>query len=70
MLAGAGLEKNRKRCLFPKEVFPLPHSLLQDVMLKFPLSPKEENPRVVTRHKEVTLFLEAPFLKMSGEEGD
>lgn len=44
---GAGLEGSKKRRLFPKEVITLPNSLLGDVMLKFPLSLKEENLRVV-----------------------
>lgn len=51
-LSAAGLERSKKRHLLPKEVITLPHSLLQDVKLKFPLSPKEGNPRIVTKHEE------------------
>jgi len=50
--AGDGLERSKTRHLFPKEVISLPHSLLQDVMLKFPLSPNEENLQVVTKNEE------------------
>lgn len=55
-LAGAGLERSAKRHLFPKEVITPPYSL-QDVMLEFPLSPKAENPRVLTKHKQTVSIL-------------
>lgn len=59
-IATAGPERSKKTCLFLGKVITLLHSLLQDIMLKFPLSLKEENPLVVTKHREITSVSGSP----------
>lgn len=59
-IATAGPERSKKTFFFLGKVITVLHSLLQDIMLKFPLSLKEENPLVVTKHREITSVSGSP----------
>lgn len=52
-LVGAGLKRSKKKHLFPKEIITFPDSA-REVMIKFPLNPKEESPQLITKHDKTT----------------